>query len=386
MVSMENNNFQDPFKAQGPAKPEQITISTAVAKLQLPQDVALDLASRFEPFERQAKEWEAKAKALVVTDISQTNLMNEAREARLALRRIRLDVTKQHEIEKADALRKGQVLDLIKRTLVGYIEPLESHLQAQEDFAKVQEEKRKQALLVERMEALKPYRTPGDRLELVPFGEMDDGAFETFIMGLKASKELREAKAKEDERLRQEAEQKAKDEREKQRQENEKLKKINARSQRLTAIGFQWNEEKKGYIINVGHELMISEIEDTTDQQFNAEVAKAHTIIQAWQLKKQEQANQLAAMLKEETEAREKLEQEKREREEKEEKERKEKAAADRKLKRAPDKQKLLNFAERIEILEPITLKDDVAKAIYTNAVERLAQLVKDIKLQCEQL
>lgn len=378
MVSME-----DVF---APKKDTPTVVGSALQKFSLPKDMAVALKERFEPFEKQAKEWEAKAMALVVTDANQKDLMAEARKARLALRQIRLDVGRLHEQEKADALRTTQLLDTIKRTLVGYIEPLESHLQAQEDFAKVQEEKRKQELLAARMEALKPYRTPGDFLERVPFGEMDDGAFETFLMGLKASKELREAKAKEDERLRQEAEQKARDEREKQRQENEKLKKINARSQRLTAIGFQWNEEKKGYIINVGHELMISEIENTTDQQFDAEVAKARTIIQEWQLKKQEEANQLAAMLKEETEAREKLEREKREREEKEETERKAKLALERKMKRAPDKQKLLNLADRIALIEPIQVKDDVAKAIYTNAVERLAQLVKDIKLQCEQL
>src|SRR5688572_12032577 len=140
-------------------------VGSAIQKFSLPKDMAVALKERFEPFEKQAKEWEAKAMALVVTDENQKNLMAEARKARLALRQIRLDVGKLHEREKADALRTSQLLDTIKRTLTGYIEPLEAHLQAQEDFAKVQEEKRKQELLAARMEALKPYRTPGDFLE-----------------------------------------------------------------------------------------------------------------------------------------------------------------------------------------------------------------------------
>jgi hypothetical protein len=365
------------------------SLSTAIQKLSLPQELALDLQSRFEPFETQAKEWEAKAKAIVVTDVSQKNLMIEARAARLALRQIRLNVKEKHIQEKAEALKKTQILDLIKRTLDGYIEPLEAHLQEQEDFAKVQTEKRKQQLLIDRMEALKPYRVAGDRLELVPFGEMDQGAFDSLLLGLKAAKEMRENQAKEAERVRLENEQKAKEERERIKLENEKAKLIQSRTQRLMALGFTWDEPSKTYVfpLDDGPITVWGELGEWDENKFNQSLIDATGIINAFRNKKKQEADDLAAKLKAETEAREKLEQENRERLAKEEKERKDKAAADRKLKRAPDKVKLLNFAERISLIEPVEgLKDTEAVNIYRTALSTLDTLVRHVKDQAEKL
>lgn len=362
-------------------------LSTAIQKFQFPQDIALEIQSRFEPFEKQAKEWEAKAKALVVTDISQTQQMAEAREARLALRRIRLDVSKQHELAKAEYLRKGQLLDLIKRTLTGYIEPLEAHLEAQEKFAEVSEAKRKKALYDERIAAIAPFRMPMDGLQNIPFGEMGDDTFNSLLFNLKAGQEARENQAKEAERKRQEDEQRIKDERERIRLEHEKLKKLQAMAQRLTALGFQWNDQHKGYLIELGGQtLKMDEIETVGDDEFNAGIKASETIIKTFREKQKRESDELAAKLKAETEARELAEKLLREQQAKEEKAKKDRLAAERKLKRGPDKEKLLNLADRIALIEPIQVKDDAAKAIYNNAVERLAQLVKDIKLQCEQL
>src|SRR5687767_11571138 len=134
---MENNEPIDVFGlthsqehqiAKDLKKETPTVVGAAIQKFSMPKHMAVELQSRFEPFEKQAKEWEAKAMALVVTDANQKELMAEARKARLALRAIRLDVGRLHEQEKADALRTSQLLDTIKRTLVGYIEPLESHL------------------------------------------------------------------------------------------------------------------------------------------------------------------------------------------------------------------------------------------------------------------
>lgn len=351
-------------------------------------NIELTLKERFAPFEEKAKEWEAKAKALVVTDITQTDKMQQAREARLALRRIRLDVTKLHEQEKADALAKGRMLDTIKRTLLGYIEPLEAHLQEQEDFADVQTAKRKQALYDERIAAIAPYRMPMDGLQNIPFGEMNDDAFETLLFGLKAGQEARENQKKEAERQRLEAEQRAKDERERIRQENEKAKLIQARTQRLMGLGFTWDEPSKTYVfpLDDGPITVWGELGEWSEKDFSESLNNATKIIHAFRTKKKLEADELAAKLKTETEAREKLEAEKREREEKEEAERKRIAAEQRKLKRGPDKQKLLNFAERIELLEPITLKDDAAKEIYNDVVQRLKFISLDLRTAAENL
>lgn len=355
------------------------SLHTAIQKLQFPQDVALDFQSQFAPFEKQAREWEAKAKALVVTDISQVEEMKQAREARLALRRIRLDVDKKHKEMKADALRKGQMLDLIKRTLDGYITPLEAHLQAQEDFAEVQAAKRKQQLYDERLEALAPCRTPGDMLHTLPLGEMDGAAFEAMLVGLQAAKEAREAKAHADEQARKEAEQKAKEERERAQQERERQNRTNARVAWVTGrMGMMWSEENKAYQYD-DFTITVQDINDANKDEFQELINGLMPQIKAArEAKEAETKRQLEALAK--------LEQEKKEREAKEEAERKAKAAAERKLKRAPDKVKLLEFASRIELIEPIQVKDETAQAFYNDAVARLSSIVRDIKEQCEKL
>lgn len=371
-----------------PFAPKTPNVETAPA-VKVSQSLEVDLQSRFAPFEKQAKEWEAKAKALVVTDASQTELMKEARTARLALRQIRLNVKKLHEQEKADALRKGQVLDMIKRKLEGLITPLEDHLQAQEDFAALQEAKHKKELLAQRLQALEPYRTPGDRLELVPFGEMDDGAFDSLLIGLKAAKEAREAKAKADEAARQEAESKAKAEREKTKAEAERLNRANQRIAYVTGkMGLLWDEESHRYQLDeLG--ITMQDINDLNTQEFqeliNELLPKVKEKKEAIAKRQQEQEAELARQ----RDALQKLEQEKREREQKEETERKEKAAAERKAKRAPDKVRLLNFAERIALIEQVEFSKQVAPEVvrvYNEALIYLNKAIDHIRAEAEKL
>ncbi len=107
-----------------------------------------------------ASDWEERAMAIVVTDDSQTSIMNQAREARLILRETRIDVEKKRKELKQDALREGQLIDGIAKTLKGLIQPLEDHLEKQEHFVenriKAEEEERKvkaEALLREQEEA-----------------------------------------------------------------------------------------------------------------------------------------------------------------------------------------------------------------------------------------
>jgi chemotaxis protein histidine kinase CheA len=148
--------------------------------------------------------------------------MGQARAARLALKNIRIDVVNKHKELKEHSLREGQTLDLIKRRLVGFIEPTETLLQEQEDFPIIQEKKRIEALTNERIKLLEPY--VGEQAKIMSLGLLHAEAFKSMVDGYKLAKEQREredAKA-----LKDEIEAKLKNENEQAqiKAENEKLK------------------------------------------------------------------------------------------------------------------------------------------------------------------
>ena len=82
----------------------------------LEQETRIALKNAFDPFYIQASEWKSKALALTVTDASQIKEMVDAREARLVLKGIRIDVEKTRKTLKEDSLRKGKAIDTIANT------------------------------------------------------------------------------------------------------------------------------------------------------------------------------------------------------------------------------------------------------------------------------
>lgn len=100
------------------------------------------ILERFGSYEEVAKEWEAKAKMIVVTDSSQTTEMAMAKEARKKFSQLRIDVEKARKAMKEQSLRKGQAIDSIARFLVSLILPIEEYLRSQEDFVRIEHEKK----------------------------------------------------------------------------------------------------------------------------------------------------------------------------------------------------------------------------------------------------
>lgn len=140
-------------------------------------------------------EWKQKADALIITDPSQTDLIEEARNGRHFLRDKRLALEKKHKELKEVSLREGQTLDAIKRTLLGLIEPIEENLKLKEDFAKIWEENRVAKLKEERLSKLVEF----DIHQEVGYdlGGMPDEVWAAFYSGVKTNWELK----KENERL-----------------------------------------------------------------------------------------------------------------------------------------------------------------------------------------
>ena len=160
------------------------------------EDIILSFEHHFTQFETQAQEWMDKANLISVTDINQVAEMKQAREARLELRKIRINVDKKHEELKKDILIKGQSLDLIKRKLTSLIEPIEEVLLEKEKFAEVQGQKRKDALYSTRIQILAPLI--GAQANAFPLGEMDEEVFQSMVNGYKlvADKKIADEKAK----------------------------------------------------------------------------------------------------------------------------------------------------------------------------------------------
>lgn len=113
----------------------------------------------FDSFKEQVERLKATAETLTITDVSQTAEMSIARETRLALRKIRIEIDHRHKELKEGYLREGQKLDKQKREMVATIEPLEQRLLEQEQFVEREEAKRLAALKADREAELTPYLT-----------------------------------------------------------------------------------------------------------------------------------------------------------------------------------------------------------------------------------
>lgn len=86
--------------------------------------------------------WEERAAKIEVTSEEQLSDMEAARELRLQIRQVRIAVEKKRKELKEDALRESKAIDGLGKMIKERIEPIEEHLQAQEDFVKRLEEER----------------------------------------------------------------------------------------------------------------------------------------------------------------------------------------------------------------------------------------------------
>ena len=162
-----------------------------------------------------------KAKTLIVTSIDQKDLMQQAHEGRIILKNKRNDVEKMRKELKERSLREGQAIDKVANLIKEMIAPAEAHLELQENFAKIYEEQRKEALRLKRHEILLPYTSDPSLFDLA---NMTEEQFDQILAGQKAAHEQRieaEKKAEEDRIAKERAEA---EERECIRRENERLK------------------------------------------------------------------------------------------------------------------------------------------------------------------
>lgn len=277
------------------------------------------LLSSFSDHFNQARQLSETAKSIVVTSEDQLDQMQKARDARLSLKNIRVEVEKTRKQLKEQALREGKAIDGIANIIKALVVPLEEHLEKQEKFAERMEAERQEKKYAERVEALSKYVSD------ISLYNLKDMADETFVKLLDSSKAAKQAEWEAEKKAEQERIDKEKKEREEQdriRKENEELRKKNELQEKKMAEEREKIEKEK------------KRLQQEQQKKLDAE-------------RKKREAAELK--LKQEKEAQEK---EERERKQKEEAERKRIEDEQRKALLAPDKEKLLKLANIISKVE----------------------------------
>lgn len=313
-------------------------ITQELEVLKVSKETKLTLKNEFLPFFEQAEEWKNKAENLVVTDISQKEEMAQAREARLALKKIRTETENKRKELKEESLRKGKAIDGMANVIKYLITPIEEHLKKQEDFEKIETARIKAELSEKREKQLSKYEVETSFYNL---GEMPEESFQQLLDNSKMAFEAKKEAARKAEEERIAKEKAEQEERERIRKENEKLRAEAEKRAKEEAVRKKAEEAER----------------------------------KAREEKERKERAEHEAKLRKEREAREKIEAELRAKKEAEEKAKKEaeaKAKAEEAARKkrekeerlAPDKIKLQNLAKSIVEIQLPEVKSDEAKEV----------------------
>lgn len=179
-------------------------LATIIKDSDLPADKSKVLMAKFANFFSDADLWAKKAKAIKVTNESQKVIMEQARQGRLFLRKIRLEIENLRKSLKEESLREGRAIDKVAKILKEQIEPIEEYLDKQEHFVEYREAEKEALVRAEVERKLEEERLAEEK---------------------RKAEELENTR-RENERLRKEAEEKErinKQELERVRKENEKI-------------------------------------------------------------------------------------------------------------------------------------------------------------------
>lgn len=319
-------------------------IVTIIEKQGISPQTGLQIKEKFLPFFEQAQEWKEKAESLIVTDESQTDLMKEARTARLALQKIRVNADKTRKALKEDSLRYGKAVQGVYNVIDFLIVPIEKHLEAQEKFAENKEKERKEKLAEARAIELEPLA------EYIPLNlnlaEMPEEDYQKLLAGAKFQLDARVKAEKEAEDLRIQQE----------KEEKERQKAIEEENKRLKAEA------------------------ELREKEMEKERAKAEAEKKKQEEKEAKERAEYEAKIKAEREAKEKMEAELRAKAEAETEEKRLKEEADKKAKQAPDKEKLLAFAKLLDGLELPEIEDVEMRKVLSSSKDLITKITNYIR------
>lgn len=313
-----------------------------IKQMNLPPELVNDLQINFNPLFAKAQEWKNKAESINVVDINDKEGMKAAREARLELKNIRVNADKIRSKLKEESLLKGKAIDGMYNIIKFLIVPIENHLEEQEKFAELQEEKRLNELTEKRISELSKYV---EDVSIFNVRTMTDEAYNALLESQKKLFEVKQEELKKIELERIAKEKAEKEEQERIRLENEKLKKEAEERERKIA------EERK--------------IQEEKEAKEKAER----------EAKEKKEREEFEAKLKKEREEKEKLEAEIRAKKDAEIKAQKEEEIRLRKQQTAPDKDKLRKLAADLLAMEYPELQSEDGKKIVAGVKELMKKV-----------
>ncbi|MEL4307407.1 hypothetical protein [Joostella sp. CR20] len=330
------------------------TLTKEIAEIGISKETELSLKETFDPFFNQADQWKEKAFKIIVKSADETELMQQAREARLALKNIRVEVEKKRKELKEESLRKGKAIDGVANVIKYLIQPIENHLKEQEDFVKIHEEKQKAELKEKRELELLKYDVDSSFYNLKEMPE------ESYLQLLENSKNAFEKAKEEEKRL------------EALRIENERLNALESERKIQIAPYAQFVSESND-LRNMSDESFENLLKSLSNAKRDYEKEQERIRIENERLKKEKEEQE--AIFKKEREAKKKLEAEikakqqaeekaKRELEAKARQEEEARVLAEKEARLAPDKQKLQELALNILKIQLPEVKSEEAKEV----------------------
>lgn len=189
----------------------------------LPQSRAQFILDTFQGFFSVAGEWESTVKDLVVTDASQTELIEKAESGRKLIKAKRCEIERTRKELKESALQEGRCIDGIANVLKSLIEPIEKHLEQQATYIERMEAEYKESIRRERFEKIREYiQLPNTQYD---FLNMTDEMYNLLYESKKKAHEEMIENQKILEAAKIENARKAAEEQERMRIENERLRK-----------------------------------------------------------------------------------------------------------------------------------------------------------------
>lgn len=146
------------------------------------------LVKSFQKYFADAKKIADASKKIVVSSESDTEGMRLARENRLKLKSVRIEADKLRKELKEQSLREGRAIDGVANVLKALIVPVEQHLEKQEKYAEILEQKRIEDRFELRVSKLEKYV---DDVYIYQIREMNDEAFDNLLENCKLAYEQR---------------------------------------------------------------------------------------------------------------------------------------------------------------------------------------------------
>jgi hypothetical protein len=145
------------------SKTQEVEVFVTLDNVALVATKSIEISNSFIPFEEQFKEWEKKIDGLEITDVKQTKEMKMAKDARLAIGKVRKAIGDTKDKLKEETKAYNSHVMSVHNPLVERCKELEAKLKDKEEFKKRAEEAALAVIRKDREDSLTP-----EELALIP--------------------------------------------------------------------------------------------------------------------------------------------------------------------------------------------------------------------------